>query len=128
MITLFENITADLTELEKTYLVPGLIDLLQRTNVNNPFTGKRIIEYFTSQGYPISQARLCKMIAYTRVKNLMAPNSVIGGHRGYFICADEKIIEDQIESLEGRCDAINAVADSLKSQLLSVKRMKEMFQ
>jgi hypothetical protein len=125
MITLFENITEDLTELEETSLVPMVTELLQRTSDNNSFTAKRMIKYFIGRGYPISQARVSKMIAYIRVKNLMSPNVVIGGRYGYFITADETIIEDQIESLQGRCDAIEAIIDSLKSQLLSVKRMKE---
>lgn len=124
MITLFENITEDITPLEKNTLVPMLKELLERTNAQNAFIGKRIINFFTGHGYPITSARLSKMIAYLRVKNLMAPNTIIGGRYGYFITADQSIIEDQIESLQGRCDAIAAVIDSLKAQLLSVKKMK----
>ena len=92
MITLFKNPLDEITILERETLVPILMKLLDRTNQKNKFTGKRIIEFFTVQGYPISQIRLCKMISYIRIKNLMQPNVVIGSNNGYFLTADENIL------------------------------------
>lgn len=41
MLTLFTNITSELTELEKSTLVPMLIDTLQHTNSENRQHNKR---------------------------------------------------------------------------------------
>lgn len=122
MLTLFENIIQELTDIEKDRLAPMLIDILKRTTEKNRFTGRRIIEYFTAQGYPISQIRLCKLIQYIRVANLVAPYAVIGSGSGYFLTDDPEKVEDQIESLEGRINSMRSSLDSLKAQKLNLER------
>jgi hypothetical protein len=99
-----------------------LVTVLERTNETNRFTGRKIIEWFTGQGFPVSQIRLCKMINYLRVKNLLTPKVIIGAGNGYFLTSDPHIIEDQIESLKGRIDSMKAVVDSLNAEVLSIKK------
>jgi hypothetical protein len=122
-LTLFRDITQELTDLERDTLVPMLINILRTTNETNRFTGRRIIQWFSSQGYPITQIRLCKMIAYIRLKNLLAPKALIGAGNGYFSTSDTDIIEDQIESLQGRIDAMNCVIDCLNAQKLNIQKL-----
>jgi hypothetical protein len=122
MLTLFENIIQELTDTEKDRLAPMLIDILKRTTANNRFTGRRIIEYFTAQGYPISQIRLCKLVQYIRVANLVAPLALIGSGSGYFLTDDPELVGDQIESLEGRINSMRSSLDSLKAQKLNLER------
>lgn len=124
MLTLFKNITEELTDLEKEKLIPLMIELMQRTNETNRFIGKKIIQCFTGQGYPISQIRMCKMINYIRVKNLLSPKVLIGAGNGYFITEDINVIDDQIESLQGRIDSMAAVVDALKAQKLSIEKAR----
>lgn len=123
-LTLFQNITEELTPLEKDTLVPLLIDVLSSTHSGNRFTGKNICQYFRACNYSVSEARLRKMINYIRVLNVQQGKSfslnnkvVIGANNGYFITADPEVIKDQIESLQGRMDSMAAVVDSLKAQL-----------
>lgn len=123
MITLFENITEQLTELEKKTLVPALINLLKlHTNKDLRFTGRQLCGWFEKNGYQVSQIRLCKMTSYIRQLNLVAPMVLIGSGNGYFITGDVQIIQDQIDSLQGRVDALNAVIDSLKAQKQSIDK------
>jgi hypothetical protein len=122
MLTLFENITEQLTDLEKQTLVPKLIELLRQTHEDKRISANKILEFFSAQGFPTSKIRLCKMIAFVRVKNLINPYVVIGAKNGYFLTIDPAVIENQIESLQGRCDAMAAVIDSLKAQKLSNKK------
>jgi hypothetical protein len=124
MLTLFQNITSELTALEKGTLVPLLLDTLSTTHEKNRHTGKNICMWFNACGYAVSEARLRKMINYIRVLNLTGGKVIIGAGNGYFLTDDVNIIQDQIESLEGRMDSMAAVVDSLKAQVVSLKYSK----
>jgi len=95
-MTLSENITKELTELEKDTLVPMLIDLISRTNVQNRLTSKKVIKWFISRGYYVSLTRLRKMIAYTRLMNIFLPKVLMAANNGYYLTGVIKI-----ESLKG---------------------------
>ena len=132
MLTLFQNITEELTPFEKTSLVPLLIDVLSSTHEGNRFKGATICSYFHACRHEVSPARLRKLINYIRVMNVkkglqfdIGAKVVIGASNGYFVTDDPKVIEDQIESLQGRCDSMAAVIDSLKAQLQNLKRVNK---
>jgi hypothetical protein len=124
-INLFYNIAEHLTDLEKATLVPRLVELLSNTNTSKRITGRKICEWFCGNGFPVSQQRLCKMVAFIRTSNMVSPKVLIGAGNGYFITEDSNEIANQIESFEGRIDAMNSVVDALKAQKLSVERMKQ---
>jgi hypothetical protein len=131
-LTLFTNITEELTPLERNTLVPMLIDTLANSNEGNRFKGKWICNWFRSSGQPVTEPRLRKMINYIRVMNVqkglhreLGNKVVIGASNGYFVTGNEAIIRDQIESLEGRMDSMAAVVDSLKAQLENLKQKKK---
>lgn len=121
-LTLFENITQELTGFEKDTLVPMLISTLQFTHDSNRHTGKHICGWFKASGRAVSEPRLRKMINYIRVTNLMKPYVVIGASNGYYITNNIEVVKDQIESIQGRIDSQAAVIDSMKAQLLNLKR------
>lgn len=123
-LTLFQNITTELTDLEKQKLVYMLIDTLSFTNSENRYTAKKICNWFKSSGFNVSEVRLRKMVNYARVLNLLDGRVIIGASNGYYVTSDEREVEDQIESLQGRVDSTNAVIDSLKAQLISIKHKK----
>ena len=116
MLTLFTNITSELTELEKATIVPMLIDTLRHTNSKNRYTGRNISGWFKACGYDVSGPRLRKMVNYIRVMNLLAPFVLIGASNGYYVTDDAKKVAEQIESIEGRIDSMKCVVDSLKAQ------------
>lgn len=130
MLTLFTNITEQLTDLEKKTLVPMLIDTLCNSHETNRFKGAWLCKWFkASDGYQVSEARLRKMINYIRVMNVkkglhddLGNKVVIGAGDGYFVTDNESIILNQIESLQGRMDSMAAVVDSLNAQLENLKR------
>lgn len=115
-LTLFTNITEQLTDLEKNTLVPMLIDALQPTNKETPMKGRWISGWFKASRYDVSEARIRKMVNYIRVTNAAKPKVLIGGGNGYFLTQSVQTVEEQIESLEGRIDSMKAVIDSLKAQ------------
>lgn len=121
MLTLFKNITEELTALEKDTRVEMLINILKISHEQNRITGNQLCVWFKAQGHNISGVRLRKMINYIRVKNMVAPAVVIGAGNGYFITTDTILIEQQIESIQGRIDSMNAFMDTMKAQLQSLK-------
>jgi hypothetical protein len=123
-LTLFENITEQLTDAEKEKFVPMLIDTLSYTHPEHRMIGKNICGWFKASGCEVSEIRLRKMINYIRVLNLIPGKVLIGAGNGYYLTDDPKIVEDQIESIQGRIDSMAAVVDSLKAQLVSMKHKK----
>lgn len=130
-LTLFTNITEELTELEKTTLVPMLLDTLSFTHEKKRVTGANICKWFKASGYAVSEVRLRKMINYCRVLNLkqgvdchIGNSVIIGAGNGYYITCDPKTVQDQIDSLQGRIDSMAAVVDSLKAQLISIQHKR----
>lgn len=124
-LTLFTNITEELTTLEKEMLVPLLLDTLSVTHTGNRFKGKNICGWFKASGYDVSEARLRKMINYIRVTNKAWPKVLIGAGNGYFLTSVLSVVDEQIESLEGRIDSMKAVVDSMKAQRENLKRNYE---
>jgi hypothetical protein len=123
-LTLFQNITTELTDLEKERLVPMLIDTLDYTHDEKRITGKNLCGWFKACGYTVTEVRIRKMVNYIRVLNLMNGKVIIGAGNGYYSTSDPKVVEEQIESLQGRIDSMAAVVDSLKAQLVSMKHKK----
>lgn len=121
-LTLFQNITEELTVFEKTTLVPMLLDTLLATHSSNRFTGKVICGWFKASGYDMSEVRIRKMVNYIRVLNKAWPKVLIGASNGYFLTGTLSVVDDQIKSLEGRIDSMKAVVDSLKAQRENLKR------
>lgn len=119
MITLFTNITEQITELEKKTLVPLVLETLERYSPHTVTSGQ-LCHYLRSQGYDVSGPRIRKMVNYIRVTNAAAPSVLIGCSNGYFLTSDVAVVDQQIESLEGRVDAIKAAIDSIKAQRLNL--------
>jgi hypothetical protein len=123
-LTLFQNITTELTDFEKETLASMLMDTLAYTHEGNRITGKNISGWFKASGFQVTEVRIRKMINYIRVLNLMPGKVIIGAGNGYYVTADPVVVEQQIESLQGRIDSMAAVVDSLKAQLISMKHKK----
>lgn len=124
MITLFENITQQLTKLEKETLVPLVLKALEISSESYKLKGWAITNYLHQCGYSVSEPRLRKMINYIRVTNMAKPKVVIGASSGYFLTDKIDVVEKQIESLLGRIDAIKAAVDTIKAQRENLKHSR----
>ncbi len=56
MLTLFQNITQELTATEKETFVPMLLDTLQFTHTDNRITGKELCGWFKRCGKYVMEA------------------------------------------------------------------------
>jgi protein tyrosine phosphatase len=123
-LTLFTNITEELTDLEKNTLVPMLLDTLKMTDEKHRVKGRHFSNWFHACRFEVSEARIRKMVNYIRVTNAAKPKVLIGASTGYFLTDDVRVVDEQIESLNGRVDSMQAVIDSLKSQRENLKHSK----
>lgn len=120
-LTLFKNITEELTELEIKTLVPMLLDILSATNENNRFKNKQLCGWLKACGYDVTDVRIRKMVNYIRVMNIAKPKVLIGAQNGYFLTEHLTIVDDQIESMEGRVNSMVAAIDAMKAQRTNLK-------
>ena len=125
MITLFENITEDLTDYERETLVPMLIDTLRFKTASNKVSTKTLCDWFRASGVKMHPTRIRKMVAYIRQTNAVRPSVLIGTSDGYYLSGEVGEIELQVESLRQRARKINQAADSIEAQLMSIKQYKK---
>jgi len=126
MLTLFNNITEKMTDLEKHKLVPMLLTVLMETNENRRITAAKLSEWFRLAGYrSVSGDRIRKMVNYIRQLNLCSPAVLIGASNGYFITTMITVVDLQIESMQGRIDSQAAVIDAMKAQRENLKRINQ---
>jgi hypothetical protein len=120
MLTLFTNITEDLTDLEKGTLVPMLLDTLRFSSESNCMKGRILSNWFKASSYDVSEVRIRKMVNYIRVTNAAKPKVLIGTSKGYFLTDNVTTVDSQIESMEGRIDSMKAAVDAMKAQRLNL--------
>jgi hypothetical protein len=125
-LTLFKNITGQLTDLEKEKLVPAMLLLLnEHSNDECRITNRGIMDYLFHCGYKTTEVRIRKMVNYIRVLNLANPKVLIGAANGYFLTSDIHTVNEQIESLRGRIDSMQAAIESIEAQKQNLKYIKQ---
>jgi hypothetical protein len=121
-LTLFKNITSELTDYEKKTLVPMLLDSLKNTHTCFRIKARNLCDWFNACRIEVSEVRIRKMVNYIRVMNLASPKVLIGAGNGYFLTDSIAVVDTQIESLQGRVDSMTAAIDALKAQKENLKR------
>lgn len=123
MLTLFNNITEEVTELEKKTLVKLLLNVLRNAPHGKTTKGKELCGYLQGLGFSTTEVRVRKMVNYIRVTNAAKPMVLIGCSKGYFLTGDLRTVDEQIESLEGRLDSMKAAIDAIKAQRLNLQHV-----
>ncbi len=116
MITNFENETCPLSDDEKQF-VPLIIQGLSTKTKENPIKSDSICEKLNEKynyGCKMTGARLRKITNFIRSEGILP---VIATSNGYYCSYNKKEIEDQINSLYERAEAIRNSADGLKKFL-----------
>ena len=113
MITNFEKITEELSDVEKGLINPLIKGFYSHTE-SNPITATNIVARLKQGGYSITQPRLRKLVNLLR-SELYLP--IIATSKGYFVSKNREVIESQIRSLNERANAILQSANGLQSYL-----------
>lgn len=116
-LTLFEDVTRKLTEVEKKCIVPILLEtILSKRTAKNAVTNKNLVKYFAECGFKTSEPRIRLMVNYIRNQQLIKDYVLMGTSNGYYVTDNIGEIDMQIESLESRGRWNLITADSIKAQ------------
>ena len=113
MITLFEDITYELTEYELNTLLPIVIKgLKSKYGKENAITNKKICEALKSKGYKVSEPRLRKVIHHIRVEQLIV--GLCCNSKGYYVTDSIEELGRYVESLAQRIRSQQSIYKSMK--------------
>lgn len=114
MITLFEDITYELTDYETETLLPLVVKgLKNKKGKENSITNKVICQKLKEAGYKISEPRLRKIIHHIRVEQLIV--GLCCNSKGYYVTDSLEELGRYVESLAQRIRSQQAIHDSMKS-------------
>lgn len=116
MIQGFKVQTEPLNDYERDTLLPVICRGL-RTKIGEAraITNTAITKAMKGAGYQLNEARVRKIINHIRTNGLI--KWLIATSKGYYIATSREDVEQYIESLRGREDAIRAVRESMEEQL-----------
>lgn len=121
MITGFEDITYELTEIEQQVLLPIIIrGLLLKNGKENAVTNKSIVAGMEKLGYKVTDIRVRKIINYIRVKNLIP--GLLASSKGYYISTDRDEVLKYIQSLRERNSQVERVIEVMQQYLNTLKQ------
>jgi len=127
MINNFKQQTEDLNQYEKDELLPLFIKGLQKKiGEQNSITAIEMENALKQLNHKVTGARIRKIINYIRRKGLVP--CLIASSKGYYIETDTNKLEDYIDSLIQRSEAINHIADCMKNELHLLKKSKQEIQ
>ena len=116
MITGFEEQTEPLTDMEREVFLPPIIKGLRvKIGKDKAVTNRDIVRGLKANlNIKIGEARVRKMINHIR-NNVIIP-CLIATSKGYYIAETPEEVDDYIDSLYGRIEAITADAESMLRQ------------
>lgn len=126
MITLFEDITYELTEYELNTLVPIVVKgLSNKKGKENAITNKSICEKLKSAGYKVSEPRLRKVIHHIRVEQLIV--GLCCNSKGYYVTDSLEELGRYVESLAQRIRSQQAIHNSMKKCMEKIELLNRAF-
>lgn len=69
-IDVFKNLVQELTDYERTVIIPILIDALRYRTVERMVTSKQLSVHLKQCGYNVGPERVRKILAYTSAANI----------------------------------------------------------
>ena len=122
MIALFEEITYELTEYEKTTLLPIVVKgLKSKHGKQNAITNKKICKALTKAGYKVNGPRLRKIIHHIRVEQLII--GLCCNSNGYYVTDSLEELNKYVESLAQRIRSQQQIHKSMKRDMDKISLM-----
>lgn len=126
MIKGFDEQTQPLTEYEEKFLLPVVIaGLKTKRGAESAVTNTYIVSKLKPR-YKVDAPRLRKIINHIRVNDLLP--GLIATNNGYYLATSEAEINDYVDSLRGREDAIRAVRMAMERQCRQLYRRNDVLQ
>ena len=117
MINGFETITYELTEYEEHKILPLIIaGLKTKKGAAAAMKNNKMCQILKAEPWSlkISEARIRKIINFIRANGLI--NNLIATSKGYYIAQTQEEVQEYIESLNQRANAILTIKYALQNQ------------
>lgn len=116
MINGFENITYELTDEERTMILPLVKQMISnREHGEDAITNKEMVDtLYHNFGIMTSGPRMRKIIHALRLSGEL--EFVVANSKGYYICKNPKKLKEYEESLMQRAESILDIANQIKFQ------------
>lgn len=115
MIKGFEEQTQPLNDYERDTLLPLIVrGLSTKLGAKLAITGNKICNAMRGAGYVLDAPRLRKIVNHIRTYDLIP--GLVSTSKGYFVASTAQELDECINSLQGRVDAIQAVINALHRQ------------
>lgn len=115
MIKGFEEQTQPLNDYERDTLLPLIVrGLSTKLGARLAITGNKICNAMRGAGYVLDAPRLRKIVNHIRTYDLIP--GLVSTSKGYFVASTAQELDECINSLQGRVDAIQAVINALNRQ------------
>lgn len=116
MIQGFDKQTEPLNDYEQNILLPVIVRGLEtKIGQGKAITNAAITKAMRRAKYQLDEARVRKIINHIRINGMI--KCLIATSKGYYIATSREEMENYIESLRGREDAIRVVRESMERQL-----------
>ena len=126
MITLFEDVTYQLSDYEIETLVPVIIKgLKNKIGKENAITNRVICEKLKSASYKINDSRLRKIIHHIRIEQLIL--GLCCNSKGYYVTDSIKELGRYVESLSKRIRSQQAIHQSMKRDMDKILLLEKTF-
>lgn len=127
MITLFEEITYELTDYEMDTLVPVVVKgLKNKIGKENAITNRVICDKLKSANYKISEPRLRKIIHHIRIEQLIV--GLCCNSKGYYVTDSLEELGRYVESLAQRIRSQQAIYKSMKRDMDKISLLDRTFE
>ena len=127
MITLFEEITYELTDYEIDTLVPVVVKgLKNKIGKENAITNRVICDKLKSANYKISEPRLRKIIHHIRIEQLIV--GLCCNSKGYYVTDSLEELGRYVESLAQRIRSQQAIYKSMKRDMDKISLLDRTFE
>tara|TARA_R110000851_G_scaffold44178_3_gene108760 strand:- start:733 stop:1152 length:420 start_codon:yes stop_codon:yes gene_type:complete len=124
MITLFEEITYELTEYEIETLLPLVVRGLKgKVGKANSITNKAICEKLKASDYKISEPRLRKIIHHIRIEHLIV--GLCCNSKGYYVTDSLEELGRYVESLAQRIRSQQAIHKSMNLAMQKIQLLNK---
>lgn len=115
MIQGFEEQTQPLNDYEREKLLPLIVaGLRNKLGAKLAITGSKICKAMRDAGYVLDAPRLRKIVNHIRTYDLIP--GLVSTSKGYFVASTAQELDECINSLQGRVDAIQEVINALNRQ------------
>lgn len=115
MIKGFEEQTQPLNDYERDTLLPLIVrGLSTKLGAKLAITSNKICNAMRGAGYVLDAPRLRKIVNHIRTYDLIP--GLVSTSKGYFVASTAQELDECINSLQGRVDAIQAVINALNRQ------------